>query len=553
MLDRLDTAAFTPGEQAAWDYALGNLSSEAPGFKITGILTAEARGHTDTDNFVTPEQFIRPINQASPLIALAAEGAIDSHLYGFAEMSIGNNIYNQAVTLYGRGPYAGSSFFGESAFSTNILMVPPGEPDDLDFNFPTRAFASVGAMNWSLQIGKDRLSWGPGESGNFLIGDHVQYHNGIRFAAFNDTLKYSFNMSSFAYPGEYFFASENAVGSIAADDPIWEPFTSALYRTTWNQQPAVEGLKLFFAHRLEWRMFEDKVNFALTEGLMYQSESGTLDPQLLNPFFLMHNLYRWQNGNSILTIEADWAFLPHFNLYAQFVMDEFAFPGVEKAPGTSDDEEPDAYGFMLGIKTAWPLEKGLLTGSFEAVYTNPYLYLRAATAGNQTLYDKGLNFIVANRYHREMFLYYYPEEFMGYRWGGDAIVFNFRADYRRLGAWDINFNAMVMIHGTHDKWTVYEYVYPIGTDGHADYLSTPTTSHETENHADPNAQTARNAAYVLTALSVSGSWNILKDLPWAKALELYGQADFVWVANQGNIQGNDAFDLQLVIGLSWKF
>ena len=43
--------------------------------------------------------------------------------------------------------------------SFNLLMK------QLDFNMPLRAFVAAGGKNWSLQIGRDRLSWGSGCGG----------------------------------------------------------------------------------------------------------------------------------------------------------------------------------------------------------------------------------------------------------------------------------------------------------------------------------------------------------------------------------------------------
>jgi hypothetical protein len=83
---------------------------------------------------------------------------------------------------------------------------------------------------------------------------------------------------------------------------------------------------------------------------------------------------------------------------------------------------------------------------------------------------------------------------------------------------------------------------------------TPTTSHQTDNAADPGAndpssERYRNAVAMTTALSLSGAWN----LPWVPGLSVYGQGDFVFVVNKGNIEGKNAFDAQFTLGVSYRF
>jgi hypothetical protein len=180
--------------------------------------------------------------------------------------------------------------------------------------------------------------------------------------------------------------------------------------------------------------------------------------------------------------------------------------------------------------------------------------------GGGIAYDKQLrlDYVVANRYYNPAGAYY-KEEYLGYRWGGDAVVVNMNADYRVFGKWNVKANLMVMVHGTTDRWTVWTQVD--NGDGLDDndpaYYETPTGSHPSGNYADPNAG-ARNAASVTTAFSLMGELQLgslqgLSAIPVLRDMSAYGQADLVWVANKGNISGKNAFDLQLVLGLSYHF
>jgi hypothetical protein len=329
-----------------------------------------------------------------------------------------------------------------------------------------------------------------------------------------------------------------------------------------SQRSKATGINLFIAHRLEFRALSDKLGLVLNEGLMYQSETATIDPLVLIPSMFLHNAYIAANANSILTFEANYSPIRSLNIYGQVAVDEFSLGASENVPGKDDNAYPDAYAWMLGAKTAFPLGAGMFSASIEGAYTDPYLYLRVEITRNDypdtKQAQRRLDYVVANRYFDPRGDIY-AENYLGYRWGGDAIVANLNADYRVFGKWNVRANLMVMVHGTTDKWTVWTRVD--NGDGVNDdeplYYETPSSAHASGNYADPNAG-ERNAAYVLTALSLSGELQLsslprLASVPVVRGMSVYGQADFVWVANKGNIKGNDAFDLQLVVGISWKF
>jgi hypothetical protein len=543
MLGKIDPEALAPGEKAAWDYAQAELKAEASVFDFNFAVTAEARAHSNPQEFNSLQDLIRPADRTRPLFSMELEARVTNYFYGFSDITIGNHIYTEKA---GSDTLAGSRFAADSAFSTNIPLVPPSDAlSDIDFNVPYRAFVAGGGSGWNFSVGRDRLSWGPGESGNFLVGDHVHYHNNARIAAYSKNFKYTFSVSSFQFPGNYFLSDVD-------EAPSRDPYDAGIHWTETGSQAAPSvGVNLFLAHRVEWRAWQDKLNFALTEGLIWQSGYNDFDPALFNPVFILHDLYRRDSANSLLTFEADYTVIPGLNIYAQVAVDEFRLPG-EDAPEADDTASPDGYGFMLGAKTAFPLSfagiNGMFSASLEGALTTPYLYLRNGTITNGKY--AGINWVVSNRYHNGASDAYFPEEFLGYRWGGDAVVINANAGYQVFGSWKAKANLMLMFHGTYDRWTQYTEVYaadaPAENTPHDSFL--PTTAHETGNLADPNAD-ERNAVSTTTALSLSGEWL----LPWVKGLSVYGEADFVFVVNKGNIEGKNAFDAQFTLGVSYRF
>ncbi|MDR1785397.1 MAG: hypothetical protein LBR23_02875 [Spirochaetaceae bacterium] len=565
-------------ERGLYDRLYGELTREHGAAKLNLEASLEMRAHTNPDDFTTQDSYIRPWNYTKPLVEAGVDFYFGPLAYGLLSLPLAAQTYNGTVpSPDGVRELPSSMGYGPGAVSSNVFGLPPNTGiTTLDFGgVPYRSLVSLGGDFWYLTAGRDRLSWGPGVSGNFLVGDHLQYHNNLRTSWFNDRIKYTYSISSFAYPGSYYDqyriphpdperAAQGEYYYGSASDPYIRQYlvdhsgvTLASLYYGWNpvdrtKDDALLGVNLFIAHRLEWRV-TDRVNVVLSEGLIHQGANGqTVDPSAFIPSMVLHNLYRKNLMNSILCLEADWTVMPRLNIYGQIVVDEFTMPG-EKAPEEDGTASPPACGYMLGVKTVFPWGKGMFTGSFEAVYTDPYLYLRSEGVGSavggvyqgQVAGNRGVNFVVANRYRMKDGGFLYQEDFLGYRWGGDAIVLNARGDYRVFSAWSAGANLMFMAHGTHDKWTAWDTVYSSDSANSPRNYAAPTSSHDTANHADATAQ-ARNAVSYTTAVSFMGSWNF-----W-KTLSLYGEADFVVVANYGNIRGNTAADVQVTLGVTYS-
>ena len=168
MLGKIDRARLAPGSAAAYDFAMAALDEGRSNFKFGLEVAAEGYFHTDTTNFTREKDWIRGYADRKPALDLSLETWLTDHFYGFSSLSVGNARYNGFDAT---GPT--SSQFGSTAFASNLPLVPPSVLMDLDFNIPYRAFGSVGGEGWSAQFGRDRMSWGPGVSGNFVSGDNL--------------------------------------------------------------------------------------------------------------------------------------------------------------------------------------------------------------------------------------------------------------------------------------------------------------------------------------------------------------------------------------------
>jgi hypothetical protein len=542
MLRRLDSGALGEGEADIFSFAEGELTRTASFFEAGGQTNLEIRGHGDTENFLIPSDYIRLWNRAKNLLDLGLEGRITDHGYGLFTFSLGNSVFNQPADIYGPdgSEMVSSAFFGKSNFSSNLPFVYPAIMEDVNMNFPVRSFVSLGGRGWNLALGRDRLSWGPGESGNLLVGSHIEYHDNARLCFYNHALKYTLNLSSFPYPDEYY---EMINGSHDKARPVVDAGETVNFT----------GIRLFIAHRFEWRILKNKLNMAFTDAIMYEHENGYVDPTVLSPLIILHNLYRRENSNSILSLEMDFSPVKRINLYGAVVVDEFRLGGGEPDPGKEDEASPNGFGYLAGVKTAFPLKAGptagLLSLSLEGAYTDPYLYLRSSVYRNR----RGLNFVTATRYFAAAGedRCYYNEDFLGYRWGGDAVVANLRAGYEVFGAWNLTGNFMFMAHGTLDKYTIWSHVNVSKPPYNA---VSPSASHPGESdtettgsYADPHSE-LRNAVSYLSAFSLLGSLNFWRNF------SVYGQADLVHIVNHRNLASNPpATDIQFTLGLTFAF
>ena len=524
MLDRIDPAKLPADAVSTYQFAATELARPTKTVSFGLDATLEGYYHTNTTDFTDESDWVVGANERKPLLNLSLETALGKSFYGYSSIPVMNNIYNAWDAAKG----ATSSLFGQYPFTSNIPMIPPAGMEDIDFNGPYRAFGAFGGDGWSAEIGREQLSWGPGESGNFVIGDQLLYQNIGRFTAYTKNYKYTFLTSFFPYPGNYYPLVDGAGNSTGKGR---------------SQNDPVSGMKMFMAHRLEFNLFKNKVGFVLTEGIMYQSADGSVDLRVLNPAAIFHNYYIRANSNSILSLELNYSPIDFVNLYGQFVMDEFSAPG-EPAPGTPGSL-PNAYGYMLGAKGRYPFKEGTFYGSVEWALTDPYLYLRDSGNGGtspQPFGDPGLNFVVATRLFSNYFGIAYDEDFLGYQYGGDAIVYNGSLGYKRFGKWSVEGDFFYMIHGTHDKWTLWT------TTGTPDLVdTTPTTHHNTGNNGDLSASTTRDAVSKTLVLGLKGAYTIIRNL------DAYGELDYIHIQNPGNVSTNAPIhDLQLTMGISYS-
>ncbi len=250
-------------------------------------------------------------------------------------------------------------------FSNNFLY----DFYQLDVLWPYKAVGVAGGEFWNIQLGRDRLSWGPGHTGNLLVSDHLPYHDFWQFRMWHERYKFSTTIIDFPPP---------------ADTDSGTALVSSL-----------------IAHRIEFSLFE-RLHLAITESMMY--EDDVLNLRYINPFMIYHQYFMSGRSNSFLTVEAQLSLLPALVLYGQFGVDDLQVIGESAA-------NPNAVGIQAGLEylIATPSDTLLLWGEF--VYTDPMLYQR-----------DGIDYIVQFAAKYPSGGTEYIDAYLGYPEGGDTVV-----------------------------------------------------------------------------------------------------------------------------------
>lgn len=422
-----------------------------------------------------------------------------------------------------------TSLFEKTYVFSNLIIIPPVTTKDTSVNVPDKAVFTFGGNGWNFMLGRTAISWGPGQSGNFIFSDHVPYHDMIKFSGYSNSFKYSFISSFLVHPMNYFYRDEG--DSIVSFHP------------NFTQQDKLEGLSMYMAHRIEWRM-SGSLTFAITEAVLYQNEENHLDLRIFSPLLLFHNHYLKQYANSILSAELDIAAAKGMNLYFQIVMDDLAIPFIERESGGVGSNSPNALGYMVGMKLSFPQQKGRFFGNMEVAYTDPYLYLRdrgMASEENDTTY--GNSFIAGFREYVSSDKGKYDLLFLGYPFGGDAIVCDLVLGYESYRGWNVSTELFYMCHGAFGPLTRW-------AEMEGDGMHTPTDStgpggeYGTSGEDAENKDSASHTIYI----SLNGGYD------FTKHISLKGSLGVKTVINKDNLKSSGTkSDMQFTLGFGFRF
>lgn len=541
MLSRIDRDALSSYEKTVYDWLSETVSGpdarfyvdENFSFSISGNLGLRATYHNNPEDFNGVDEVANggtpDYKEPLPIISVPLETWIGDNIYGYSSFDLGlNRTFINAEnenTKYKSDDYKTWDYDTDTigfGFQSNIIMVPPSVLNDLNLNFPFKAFGAMGGDWYTFEVGRDNVAWGAGESGNLTIGDQLPYHNQARFTAFTDKFKYTFLMSFFPHPSSYFMTN-----TTDGTDYFYNWF---------SQDKDRNGVNAYIGHRLEWRI-ADKIGMALSESIMYQNDYG-IDPMVLSPTAVFHNYYIRHNANSLLTFEVDWSPIKNIDIYGQVAIDEFKLPGEFTKAGP-----PSASGYILGAKGALPLNCGFLYGSVEGAYTDPYLYLR--DDGSREPDKFGISYIVGVPEFVSGDASNYTLLPLGYKYGNDAVVANVNVGYKVFGKWYVEGNFRYLLDGCFDIFTRWDNDIVPGSENDP---NAPSDKHADDgNYKVSSNWKERNAVAKNTAITLKAGYSV------SERFNIEAEATYISIKNFKNIEGQSASDMQFQLSAVYSF
>ena len=352
------------------------------------------------------------------------------------------------VTLLFRFPVTNTVHTGVPSGSRNVMTNLPflASPSDFstdsfqDFsmNFPYRAHISIADSWYSILIGRERLEYGAGATGNFIIDSSLPYHNALSVSFFTPSFKYTFLLSFFPHPSQYLGET------VKVSEDGTQYITDLVFDQNTN---AFTGTKLFMSHRFEWTMNSGRHRFAITEGIIYQNDKGFVDLQVLNPMMFFHNMYIAGNANSMIQGEWDVSLAKGVSQHIAFAVDDLNIP-FEQNDGS--EKRPSAIGLQYGIDTSHSIGSGFLESRTEITYMSPYFYLRDGKDAE----SYPLDFVIAIRNQRSGYGIY-DLYTIGYPNGGDQWIAHLSLSYRVPQRYKAAISTEYRAYGRNNLMTVY--------------------------------------------------------------------------------------------------
>jgi len=348
ILDDIDPDLLSQPLRLRYEHLLDNLfpqlsfETENFAFAVHGRAVLEGRYRSNDD-----VQWLKQDNTSQAVFSLPLHLFFADRIELFFEPAIAADpwYYNNPVSSWG----------------TNI----PWEEARFDLNVPLRAYTAAGGSWWNFQLGRDKVSFGPGKTGNLAVSDNPDYYDFTRLSFFGKSFKYSLFISQMPMSLE-----GNGKSLIDTNNPF-------IYNQNGNDLKDTTN-RYFYMHRFDMRFF-DRLSIGVSEGVMVGN--SPLELRYLNPMMIFHSFFSWEDyfgwdggdlTGSLLSLDVEWAFLPGWVLYGQLVMNEFSTP-YEK--NNFPDQPPTGMGYLLGAEYVHSFSDWILSWYAEVVYTEPFLYM----------------------------------------------------------------------------------------------------------------------------------------------------------------------------------
>jgi len=300
---------------------------------------------------------------------------------------------------------------GDGNYLGNITSIPMSL-SEVNYHFPARAFMSTGGENWNLQIGRDQLEYGNGESSSLLLSSNPDFFDFIKLKGFSE---------HFAFTWTY------------------------INLESWNDSSDGDNLqKSFIDHVLEVRPV-DFLTISLNESILMYGEDPEL--QFISPLLIYHNFFTWETSNSLMTLGLNFVPITGVCIYGEYALDQLQ-TGLElELNGAGVNSTPNADGHLLGVKASIPVGQGYINGFFEYIYTSPWMYLRSPEEVSFYWKHREMTNILETRAN--------VIKPLGYEYGPDTIAFAGEVGYFLPGIFSAAFTVDYIIKGENNIETEY--------------------------------------------------------------------------------------------------
>ncbi len=482
MLEKIDPTRLSPAGRRAYDAIGDSLSTWSPKepmdihFALHPETALQGSLNTNTDRSTTSWEY--PWSDRLPVLSLPLECWVGEVAYATVELSVRqtHDAYNPSLV---------------SANYTNV----PFNLDYIDPETPARAFLALGGRSWSFLIGRDRLSWGNGETGNFALSDSPDYHDFARFTGYWRNFKYTAMWVSLLTDLAPYGSSPNlTTADLLASDPF-------------REYP-----RNYFLHRIDFCLF-DKLSIGISEGTLI----GGVQPKLafFNPLMIFHSLFNYYNASEILAVEVTYTPWRYAEVYGQFSCTQIQLPYEVWRYGEGASEVPNGWGFLAGVRARSPKGEGFISRGIEFAYVNPWMYIKE----NPLTTYQWWRYQASNVSGSSQWV----SSPLGYFTGPDSIVLKMWGGYSVARAYSVTLSYTRVLKGENTLDTPYT------ESSDAASLVTPTGTVEKKNVLHLKA-----GVEPFTFMSLG--------------LDLYG----IYTQNYGNVDDQNVTDFQVVTSVRFR-
>ncbi len=455
-----------------------------------GILLApEFYLHTNQDENLTEREWAFNQKQRSDYGAIYGKATINDSFF---------LTYNQGE----RKLRGWESETRESSFAGGLNSNLAFKDAQHEHSTPHSAFLGYSNNLLTFAIGRDTLNIGRGSTGNLLLGNHLDYHDFLRFSIYGGLINYSFSATQFT----------------------WIDNSGKAEDVTFNGR-----FRMYVTHTLEMQLLK-KLRLAISESVLFIATH--FDIRMFSPLMFMHNYYNrgtdfvntgsYNEANNFVSFNFEWNMAPSLFLYGEIGLDQVQ----TSSEMSSTSIPPNAYGALLGLRFAKGINSGSLYGYVEGVYTSPYLYLRGSSENGGDDDYKGVGWNISLVGANNNPWSHSGVGFIGYKYGPDTIVGAFKIGYDKYKSYDLFFDFELSLHGERGL-----------------------LAHGKNPSLDTLADYSPFSPSGVIEWRLQSGIGVKKEL--LKSLKIHSQINYLHRWNFRNEPGKIFSDVQIVVGLSY--